>query len=160
MLSIRWGTTEDTIVLVDSVFDNNYEEEWFADSLVKEMIYSVDKSEVLSPQCIQSPVLGQIPPTMLSGGVKALIMALKTDWEIWASACGDNCSEWFLKIGEMKDLTISIEHFFKFPETKFKFIDATTGEMCDDYMDFIVKYHEQCRKDNCAGRINDQSCFL
>ncbi len=67
MLSIRWGTTEDTVELVESVFDNNYEEEWFDDPLVKEMVLDVDKSEVLSPYCIQSPVLGQIPPTGLSG---------------------------------------------------------------------------------------------
>ena len=81
MLSIRWGTTEDTVELVESVFDNNYEEEWLDDLLVKEMVLDVDKSEILSPYCIQSPVLGQIPPTGLSGGVKALIMALKTDSE-------------------------------------------------------------------------------
>ena len=48
MLSIRWGTTEDTIELADSVFDNNYEEEWFEDPLVSEMILDVDKSKVLS----------------------------------------------------------------------------------------------------------------
>ena len=60
MLSIRWGTTEDTIELVDSVFDNNYEEEWFEDPLVSEMVLDVDKSKVLSPHCIESPVLGQI----------------------------------------------------------------------------------------------------
>lgn len=141
MLSIRWGTTEDTIELVDSVFDNNYEEEWLADLLVQEMVLDVDKSKVLSPHCIESPVLGQIPPSELSGGVKALILALKTDWEIWATACGNNCAKWFLKIGEYKDLTISIEHYFKFPVTRFDFIDAITGELYHNYMDFIIKYH-------------------
>jgi len=141
MLSIRWGTTEDTIELVESVFDNNYEEEWFNDPLVQEMVLDVDKSKVLSPHCIESPVLGQIPPSGLSGGVKALILALKTDWEIWATACGNNCAKWFLKIGELKDLTISIEHYFRFPETKFDFIDAATGELYHSYTDFMVKYH-------------------
>ena len=141
MLSIRWGTTEDTIELVDSVFDNNYEDEWLNDPVVKEMVLDVDKSEILSPHCIESPVLGQIPPSELSGGVKALILALKTDWEIWATACGNNCAKWFLKIGERKDLTISIEHYFKFPVMEFDFIDAATGELFHDYMDFIVKYH-------------------
>lgn len=141
MLSIRWGTTEDTVELVESVFDNNYEEEWLDDLLVKEMVLDVDKSEILSPYCIQSPVLGQIPPTGLSGGVKALIMALKTDWEIWATACGNNCAKWFLEIGKRKDLTISIEHYFKFPETDFDFMDVATGDLYHNYMDFIVKYH-------------------
>lgn len=142
MLSIRWGTTEDTVELVDSVFDNNYEDEWFDDPLVRDMVLDVDKSEVLSSHCIESPVLGQIPPSELSGGVKALILALKTDWEIWATACGNNCAKWFLKIGEFKDLTISIEHYFKFPETKFDFIDAATGDLYHNYIDFIAKYHK------------------
>ena len=105
------------------------------------MVLDVDKSRVLSPYCIESPVLGQIPPSGLSGGVKALILALKTDWEIWATACGNNCAKWFLKIGELKDLTISIEHYFRFPETKFDFIDVATGELYHSYTDFMVKYH-------------------
>ena len=46
MLSIRWGTTEDTIELVDSVFDNNYEDEWLNDPVVKEMVLDVDKSQI------------------------------------------------------------------------------------------------------------------
>lgn len=127
--------------MVESIFDNNYEEKWFDDPLVQEMVLDVDKSRVLSPYCIESPVLGQIPPSGLSGGVKALILALKTDWEIWATACGNNCAKWFLKIGELKDLTISIEHYFRFPETKFDFIDVATGELYHSYTDFMVKYH-------------------
>ncbi len=55
MLSIRWGTTEDTVELVESVFDNNYEEEWFDDPLVKEMVLDVDKSEILSPLLYPEP---------------------------------------------------------------------------------------------------------
>ena len=40
----------------------------------KEMIYDVDKSVVLDSGVIDSPVLGKIPPTGLSGGVKTLIL--------------------------------------------------------------------------------------
>lgn len=32
------------------------------------MIKDIDDSEVLSGECINSPVLGQIPPERLSGG--------------------------------------------------------------------------------------------
>ena len=69
-------------------------------------------------------------------------MALKTDWEIWATACGNNCAKWFLEIGKWKDLTISIERYFKFPEMDFDFTDAATGDLYHNYMDFIVKYHK------------------
>lgn len=40
------------------------------------MIKDVDKSEVVSDECIISPVLGQIPPERLSGGVKTLLLIL------------------------------------------------------------------------------------
>lgn len=47
-------------------------------TFVKEMIRAVDKSEVLSSHAIESPVLGIIPTTRLSGGVKALILIYKS----------------------------------------------------------------------------------
>lgn len=128
MLTIRFGAVEDTLINVDAVFDNNYEDEWFTDSLVKEMILDVDKSVVVSAHTIESPVLRQIPPSSLSGGVKALILMLKEDWEVWATACGDNCAKWILEIGKQRDLTISLEHFMKFPTYEFDFIDAITGK--------------------------------
>ncbi len=46
-------------------------------AFVKEMIRAVDKSEVLSSHAIESPVLGIIPTSKLSGGVKALILVYK-----------------------------------------------------------------------------------
>lgn len=142
MLHIRFGTTEDTIVAVESTFDFGYEEEWLEDELVKEMILDVDKSQVISPHCIESPVLGQIAPSELSGGVKALILMLKTDEEIWATACGDNCAKWITKIAEIKDLTISLEHYMRFePDNHFSFIDADTGKLCTDYFDEIIEHH-------------------
>ena len=141
MLSIRFREGEDTIVAVDAVFDNNYEEEWFDDELVKEMILDIDKTEVISPHCFMSPVLGQISPRDISGGVKALILSLKTDMEVWATACGNNCAKWFLKIGELKDLTISLEHYMRFPTEEFDFIDSDTGELCHNYFNKIVEYH-------------------
>ena len=131
MLSIRYGKGEDTVLNVDAVFNNNYEDEWFDDSLVRQMVLDVDKSEVISPNCIQSPVLGQISPRDLSGGVKALILSLKTDMEIWATACGDNCA-------------ISISHLFNFPSDEFNFADAATGKEYNNYNEFIFSYYGRC----------------
>ncbi len=61
----------------DTYFKYNYEEEWFEDELVKEMVLDVDSSSVISAHAIDSPVLGVIAPERLSGGVKALIIMYK-----------------------------------------------------------------------------------
>lgn len=140
MLNIRFGSTENTITDVDNYFDFEYEDEWLEDPLVKEMILDVDKSEVLDSGVIKSPVLGLIPPTELSGGVKALILMLKTDEEIWATACGDNCSKWITKIAEMKELTISLEHFLDFGNNNFSFRDVNTGEVYENYFRQVVSH--------------------
>ena len=78
------------------------QKKWFDDSFVKEMIRAVDKSEVLSSHAIESPVLGIIPTSKLSGGVKALILVYKKpELLIDCTACGENCAEWILKIPEL-----------------------------------------------------------
>ncbi len=138
MLGIRFGTTKDTVQLVSDTFNLEWEEAWLDDSLVQEMILDVDKSEVKSPNCIVSPVLGQIAPTMISGGVKALILMLKTDYEIWATACGDNCAKWILEIAKRKDITISLTHFMKFPIDEFDIFDVRHNRQYHSFMDFIV----------------------
>lgn len=116
MLYITFQEPEKMIYNVDVWFNNQSEEGWLEDPFVREMIHDVDQSEVLGPYCIQSPVLGQIPPTELSGGVKALIIMYKTDRIVYATACGDNCSKWIVEIGKRKDLTIYLEHIMKFPD--------------------------------------------
>ena len=77
MLTISFKTTKNTILNVDTYFDYNYDDAWFDDSTVKRMILDIDKSKVISANCIESPILGQITPRLLSGGVKALILMYK-----------------------------------------------------------------------------------
>ena len=77
----------------------------------KTIMKDVDDSDVLSGECIKSPVLGQIPPERLSGGVKTLLLMLNEPDKIFnASTCGDNCAKWILEIGKQKDLTINLRH--------------------------------------------------
>ena len=111
MLNISFKVTNKTIWDVDSYFNFNYEDAWFENDLVKEMVRDIDKSDVVSSNCVQSPVLGQIPVTKLSGGVKALILMLKEP-ELWiyATACGDNCANWIVRISEMQDVNIVLRH--------------------------------------------------
>lgn len=76
MLTIIYGDESNCVYNTNVYFKNTYEPEWFETELAKQIVREVDDSEVLSSECIQSPVLGQIPPERLSGGVKTLLLIL------------------------------------------------------------------------------------
>ena len=116
-----------------------YEDEWITNSLSVEMILDVDKSAVVGPHLIESPVLGPISPKELSGGVKTLIlMALDESNMVFnASACGDNCSKWILKIAEKKDLTINLRHIMDFGEETFEAQILNNGRQVHDMQEFV-----------------------
>lgn len=92
-------------------FDDSFDENWMNDGLVKRMILDIDKSEVIAPYLIKSPVLGAIPPAMLSTGVKTLII-LKCDDRVIPSGerLGDNCWKWVFEIGKTKDIVVPLNH--------------------------------------------------
>lgn len=116
MLYISYKEPENMIWNSKTYFDNTYADAWFDDPIVKQMVQDVDKSTVISAHCVESPILGGIPVTKISGGVKALILMYKRpDLTIWATACGDNCAEWILKLSEMQDVHIVLEHLMHFP---------------------------------------------
>ena len=93
MLTIIYGDESNCVYNTNVYFKNTYEPEWFETELAKQIVREVDDSEVLSSECIQSPVLGQIPPERLSGGVKTLLLILNEPEKIFnASTCGDNCT--------------------------------------------------------------------
>ncbi len=62
----------------DTYFKYNYEDELFEDDFVKMMVQDVDGSTVVSAHSIDSPVLGIIAPERLSGGVKPLLLCIKS----------------------------------------------------------------------------------
>ena len=115
MLNIYYGDMPEAIYNPVIYFKNTYMDDWITDELSKEMIQDVDRSVVLGPRIIDSPVLGGITPRELSGGVKTLILIYKVPEKIFnASACGDNCAKWLLKIGAMQDVTINLRHLMDF----------------------------------------------
>lgn len=116
MLSVYLGDCENEIYNPPLYFINQYEDSWLETDLAKRMIKDVDKSEVVGPHLIQSPVLGPISPRELSGGVKTLLLlAFDNSGKIFnATACGYNCAKWILEIAENKDLTISLHHSMNF----------------------------------------------
>ena len=76
MLNIFFGDMPEAIYNTAVYFKNVYEDEWITDSFSRKMILDVDKSIVLEQAVIDSPVMGKIPPTSLSGGVKTLILLI------------------------------------------------------------------------------------
>lgn len=132
MLHIYYGdpNLDNYIFNPDAFFNNTYEESWMTDPLSKEMIRDIDKSEVVGPRLIDSPFLGPIPTERLSGGVKTLILMNFDDRHIFnASACGDNCAKWILKIGQRKDLTIRLGYLMNFGEEEFEIEILNLGKI-------------------------------
>ncbi len=138
MLRIYYGEleSENYIFNPDIFFNNTYEDEWIVDPTVKQMIKDIDGSEVIGPRLIESPYLGPIPTERLSGGVKTLIL-MKFDREhiFNASACGDNCAQWILKVAreaeakDERDLTIRLGYLMNFGENEFEIEIANLGQI-------------------------------
>lgn len=139
MLNIYLGKMEEAIYYPPAYFDNRYEEEWITDPLSKEMIKDVDQSVVVGSRLIDSPVLGAISVKELSGGVKTLILlAFDESNQIFnASACGDNCAKWILKISQKKDLTINLRHLMDFGEKEFEAKILNTGDVVHNMSEFV-----------------------
>lgn len=126
----------------DTYFKYNYEEEWFEDEFVKEMVLDVDGSTVESAHAIESPVRGLIAPERLSGGVKALIIMYKEpELLVNASACGDNCAKWILKIGRRQDITVRLGYEMEFPEP-FEILIKNSGNIIHCYAEFLKEFQE------------------
>lgn len=139
MLSIYLGEMTEAIYHPPTYFDNRYEDEWITDEISVAMIKDVDKSKVVNVHLIESPVLGPISTKELSGGVKTLIlMAFDESGKVFnASACGDNCAKWILKIAESKDLTINLRHIMDFGNETFKANILNTGEVVTNMKEFV-----------------------
>lgn len=139
MLEIYLGDMKDAVYHPPTYFDNQYEDEWIVDPLSVEMIKEVDQSDVVGAHLIDSPILGTISVKELSGGVKTLmLMAFDETGRVFnASACGDNCAKWILKIGQTKDLTINLRHIMDFGKELFEIKILNTGKMVHNMAEFV-----------------------
>uniref|UniRef100_UPI003FF0D744 DUF4869 domain-containing protein n=1 Tax=Eisenbergiella tayi TaxID=1432052 RepID=UPI003FF0D744 len=138
MLHIFYGEMADVIYNTSVYFKNVYEDEWITDSFTKEKIMDIDKSRVLDNAVIDSPVMGKIAPTSLSGGVKTLILMNYEPEKVFnASACGDNCAKWILKIAQEKELTINLRHIMDFGKGSFTIHILNTGEIVHNMKELI-----------------------
>ena len=121
MLKAYFGDMAEAVYNTVVFFKNDFDPRWLEDPFVREMILDVDRSTVLSSGAIDSPVMGIIPPTSLSGGVKKLILIMKEPDRVFnASNCGDNCAKWLLRMGQDRDVTINLRHIMDFGDGDFE----------------------------------------
>ena len=138
MLNIFFGYMTEAIFNTAVYFKNAYEDEWITDPLAKEMIFDVDKSVVLDNAVIDSPILGKIPPTALSGGVKTLILMKNEPEKIFnASTCGNNCAKWILKLAKDQDITINLRHIMDFGRDEFVVHILNTNQIVHDMKELV-----------------------
>ncbi len=120
MLRVWFGDRKNAIYNTSVFFKNRYENDWITDDFAKELIRDVDRSEVIDANTISSPVLGNISPLQLSGGVKAVIlMKHYPGYTFNASKCGDNCAKWILQLGDEQNFTINLFHVMDFGDGDF-----------------------------------------
>lgn len=139
MLNIYYGEMPEAIYNPSVYFKNTYEDAWITDELSKKMIQDVDKSTVIGPRVIDSPVLGGITPRELSGGVKTLILINQVPDKIFnASACGDNCAKWLLDMGEKKDITVNLRHLMDFGNGDFSIRILNTDQIVHNMEELVM----------------------
>ncbi len=125
-------------------FKNTYEDSWLLDDFARKVIRKVDDSEVMDTHVIKSPVLGMIPPTDLSGGVKTLLLIKnRPDMMFNASTCGDNCARFILELAKEKDITINLRHIMNFGKSKFAaeiLNDGSTARNMEELLPIAARY--------------------
>ncbi len=65
MIKIRVGEMEPDDGAIDTIFRGNYEDEWFDDPFVKDLVMEIDNSEVAGPYLIISIVMKKYIPLKL-----------------------------------------------------------------------------------------------
>lgn len=128
------------IAITQAYFDAMFEGEWMLKPFSKRVVLGVDKSEVIGEYSIKSPYLGAISPTMLSTGVKTLILLDNMDVVVSGERIGDNCWKYVYELGEEKDIYICVNHSVH-PSSMppyVKFIRENDGQYWEgEYWDFM-----------------------
>lgn len=154
MLRVWFGDKKNAIYNTSVFFKNRYKDDWITDDFARKVISDVDHSEVIDANSIQSPVLGNISPLQLSGGVKALILMKHYPGLVFnASNCGDNCAKWILELGKKKDFTINLFHVMDFGKGEFDIKILNDGKLIvHDMQEFLVAGVSYLRKEEQDAR--------
>ena len=141
MLNVYFGDMPEAVYDTSAYFDNAYLDTWFDDEFVRRMVKSIDKSAVLDGGVIESRVLGKVPPTGLSGGVKTLILIYFDSERVFnASTCCDRCAWWILRMASKRDVTVNLRHLMDFGNGKFSIRVLNSGYVVHDMLGLIEEY--------------------
>ena len=143
MLNIYFGEMPEAIYNTNVYFNNTYKDSWITNQLTKDIIKAVDKSDVIDENTIMSPLFGNMSPKRLSGGVKTLILICFDKKNIFnASTCGDNCSEWILRIAQKRKVVINLHHLMDFGPKPFKANILNTNKIVKNMAELVFEAGE------------------
>ena len=121
MLNVFFGSMPEAIYNTSVYFNNSYMDSWLTEDFSKQIIKAIDHAKVLSSNAVDSNILGIIPVTSLSGGVKTLLLIDHLPQMVFnASTCGDNCAKWLLKLAEKRRVVVNLRHLMDFGDEPFK----------------------------------------
>ena len=146
MLNVYFGNMEGAVYNTSVYFDNTYLDTWLEDELIRKIIKSVDKADVISNKAIDSKALGVIPVTKLSGGTKTLILVCKDHSKVFnASTCGDNCAKWIESFSVQKNFVINLYHVMRFSEKRFSAYIVNEDKVINSLEDLYIYADKYCR---------------
>ena len=138
MLSVYFGDMPEAIYNTATYFINSYRSSWITDPYTVSIIKDVNRSDVVSENVIESPVLGPISPLQLSRGVKTLLLMRFDRKHIFnASNCGDNCAKWILDIAKDRKLVVNLYHVMDFGREDFKIKVVNSGYIAHNMAELI-----------------------
>ena len=150
MLNIHFGRDNvdmDQIIMNPlAYFSNHREVNWFNDPFVRDMIMGIDRAEVIRDEAILKENGRGITPEQLAGGTQTLICIYKNpDTMFYGEPMGDNCIPFLMKISEIYDINLLLEHFMGFRNEDFNNfkVDGVIVDY-DGYLEAFADFSERC----------------
>jgi hypothetical protein len=136
------------------MFQIVYQEDWFEDELVKEIVLDLDKSIVINHELTRD-YLGDLMNTLeISGSAKCLIMMYKIpNLLITGNHLGDNCAKWIIKLSQMQDCYMTLGYDLAFHDDincreKFVCTIMNNGFVTKTFSDYFDAYCQYPRDEN------------
>ena len=115
-----------------------YLDSWLEDEFAAEVIKGIDRGVILSPQAVDTKLLGVVPVTKIAGGTKTVLLVKnRPDLVFNASTCGNNCAKYLLKIGKMQDVTINLHHIMDFGKRKFEILVLNNNKLVHNMAELV-----------------------
>ena len=145
MLKVYFGKKDsDKYIYNTSLYFNNvYKNEWIDSEIGRRIIREIDKSEVISSNIIDSPILGPITPLQISGGTKTLLLVYFDRKKVFnVSTCGNNCAKFLLEFAKNDDITVNLRHIMNFGKDDFE-IMILNNKKIDHNMRELIELAEE-----------------